>query len=164
MGQFFGGLAVTFVISRLLLLALPKQTGREVAAAVISFALCFVLAAFGNADGGAPRWDAGWAYLAPQAVWLVIDLVLADIRASNSITGSDGLEAAQPHPQAKDATPRTETKREPSPGELAFWQSVVASTNASDFEAYLEQFPDGFFVSLARNRLKARQESDSPPQ
>ena len=34
-----------------------------------------------------------------------------------------------------------------------FWQSIVNSTNAADFEAYLRQFPTGTFRALATNRL-----------
>ena len=37
--------------------------------------------------------------------------------------------------------------------ELVFWQSIANSTNAADFEAYLEQFPNGVFRALAENRL-----------
>ena len=34
-----------------------------------------------------------------------------------------------------------------------FWQSISASENPADYEAYLEQFPAGIFARLARNRL-----------
>ena len=37
--------------------------------------------------------------------------------------------------------------------EVVFWQSIVNSTNPADFEAYLEQFPNGVFRALAQNRL-----------
>ena len=36
-----------------------------------------------------------------------------------------------------------------------FWQSIMNSTNPADFDAYLQQFPNGIFVALARNRLAA---------
>ena len=39
--------------------------------------------------------------------------------------------------------------------EVVFWQSIVNSTNPADFEAYLEQFPNGVFRALAQNRLAA---------
>ncbi len=39
--------------------------------------------------------------------------------------------------------------------EVVFWESVKDSTRASDFEAYLEEYPDGVFVKLARSRLAA---------
>ena len=39
--------------------------------------------------------------------------------------------------------------------ENLFWQSIVNSTDPADFEAYLEQFPNGLFRRLAQNRLSA---------
>jgi adenylate cyclase len=43
---------------------------------------------------------------------------------------------------------------EPQSIELVFWDSIKDSTRVADYEAYLEQYPDGSFVSLARTRLK----------
>ena len=37
--------------------------------------------------------------------------------------------------------------------ENLFWQSIANSENRADYQAYLEQFPTGVFVRLARNRL-----------
>jgi adenylate cyclase len=39
--------------------------------------------------------------------------------------------------------------------EIEFWDSIKNSTRAGEYEAYLEQFPDGSFVALARARLEA---------
>ena len=39
--------------------------------------------------------------------------------------------------------------------EMVFWQSIVSSMNAGDFEAYLRQYPAGAFRALATNRLAA---------
>ena len=39
--------------------------------------------------------------------------------------------------------------------ENLFWQSIQGSTDPADFEAYLEQFANGTFSRLARNRLAA---------
>ena len=39
--------------------------------------------------------------------------------------------------------------------EVVFWQSIQNSTNAVEFEAYLEQFPNGVFLVLAQARLAA---------
>ena len=36
-----------------------------------------------------------------------------------------------------------------------FWQSIMNSTNPAEFEAYLEQFPNGVFRALAQARLSA---------
>lgn len=38
------------------------------------------------------------------------------------------------------------------PAELVFWESIKDSTRASDFEAYLTQYPEGIFIALARTR------------
>jgi formylglycine-generating enzyme required for sulfatase activity len=35
-----------------------------------------------------------------------------------------------------------------------FWSSIKDSTDAADYQAYLDQYPDGGFAALARNRLK----------
>ncbi len=43
----------------------------------------------------------------------------------------------------------------PATIDLAFWDSVKSSKNPSDFQAYLQKFPNGSFTSLARTRLTA---------
>ena len=40
--------------------------------------------------------------------------------------------------------------------EIAFWQAIEDSEDYRDFKDYLEQFPDGQFVTLAHRRLQAR--------
>lgn len=37
--------------------------------------------------------------------------------------------------------------------ELSYWDSIKSSTNADDFKAYLEKYPNGQFAALARNRI-----------
>ena len=39
--------------------------------------------------------------------------------------------------------------------EIEFWDSIKSSTRAEEYEAYLEQYPEGGFVALARVRLDA---------
>lgn len=46
--------------------------------------------------------------------------------------------------------------------ELEFWQSIQSSTDAGDYEAYLEAYPDGKFAPLARTRA-ARYKKDTAP-
>jgi adenylate cyclase len=41
-----------------------------------------------------------------------------------------------------------------SQSELLFWESIKDSPRAGDYAAYLEQYPDGIFVPLARARLE----------
>lgn len=38
--------------------------------------------------------------------------------------------------------------------ELTFWESIKDSTHASDYEAYLQEYPKGRFAALARARIK----------
>ena len=40
--------------------------------------------------------------------------------------------------------------------ELSFWESVRASDNPDMYEAYLEKYPNGEFVPLAKVRLMMR--------
>jgi uncharacterized caspase-like protein len=40
-------------------------------------------------------------------------------------------------------------------GELAFWNSIQASTRAEEYRAYLRQYPNGRFAVLAQTRLAA---------
>jgi formylglycine-generating enzyme required for sulfatase activity len=47
--------------------------------------------------------------------------------------------------------------------ELEFWQSIQNSTDAGDYEAYLEAYPDGKFAPLARTRA-ARYKKDKAPE
>ena len=43
---------------------------------------------------------------------------------------------------------------EPHSVEVVFWESIKESTRAADYEAYLEQYPEGSFATLARTRLE----------
>ena len=49
------------------------------------------------------------------------------------------------------------------PTEALFWQSIVNSEDPADFEAYLEQFPNGVFRRLAENRLSTLRSSAPTP-
>src|SRR6266498_3250384 len=41
-----------------------------------------------------------------------------------------------------------------SAAEMIFWNSIKDSTDPEDFRAYLQQYPNGKFAALAKNRLK----------
>jgi hypothetical protein len=60
---------------------------------------------------------------------------------------------APPAPAPVAAAPPTLFGPAPT-NEQLFWQSIQTSTNPDDYRAYLESFPDGAFVPLARIRLK----------
>jgi len=42
---------------------------------------------------------------------------------------------------------------DPTAFELSYWDTIKSSTNADDFKAYLERYPNGQFVALAKNRI-----------
>lgn len=74
----------------------------------------------------------------------------ADVRSQPADSGEAGLPA--------DAAP----KPDGSQAEIVFWQTIAASRNAADFEAYLARWPDGTFAVLARNRLEALAADQAP--
>jgi formylglycine-generating enzyme required for sulfatase activity/uncharacterized caspase-like protein len=47
--------------------------------------------------------------------------------------------------------------------ELEFWQSIKDSTDAADYEAYLEAYPDGKFAPLAKSRAQRYKKATPPP-
>lgn len=55
-----------------------------------------------------------------------------------------------PVPTPAPAAPRVDERQI----ELAFWDSIKSSTNAADFSAYLERYPQGAFAPIARNRVQ----------
>src|SRR5262249_10920567 len=65
-----------------------------------------------------------------------------------------------PAPPPAGGTPGGAT---PDSVEVAFWNSIVNSTNPADFQAYLKNYPKGAFVDLANNRLAALGSAGTPP-
>ncbi len=65
----------------------------------------------------------------------------------------------KPEPPPQDAIslqselPKTPAS-DPNAIELVFWESIKDSLRPADYEAYLEQYPEGNFVALARARLQ----------
>ena len=77
-------------------------------------------------------------------------------RATGYLDGASvsALRSAAPGPTV--ATPPAPAVQQPPASlevELVFWQSIVNSADPADFEAYLAQFPNGVFRTLAQNRL-----------
>lgn len=65
--------------------------------------------------------------------------------------------SAKPQAGANDASPIPIVAGHPVllQIELSFWDSIKASGNVEEYEAYLSQYPDGRFASLARTRVKS---------
>jgi len=92
------------------------------------------------------------------------------LRASRSASagqGKGGEVIAKPTPTPKKpASNRAKTgsrssRSGSSADELAFWETIKNSTDPEDFKAYLEQYPKGKFASLAKNRLKTLEGTNS---
>lgn len=70
------------------------------------------------------------------------------------------LAKARAHPQVAALTPAPASSPPPAAApvpldpdpEVVFWQSISGSTNPSDYQAYLDQYPKGRYVSLAKSR------------
>jgi adenylate cyclase len=60
----------------------------------------------------------------------------------------DAVTEVPPLIEAQPVSPQIDAQ----PAELVFWESIKDSTRATDYEAYLTQYPEGIFVTLARTR------------
>jgi class 3 adenylate cyclase len=69
------------------------------------------------------------------------------------------LQADLAKPTAPAPTPVAAPAPDPKAVELVFWDSIKDSVRAADYDAYLEQYPDGNFAALARARLAELLES-----
>lgn len=98
-------------------------------------------------------------------------------RISSSLVGGLQLATASaralPNPAPTDPEPVLAMQSrgilpKDSAYELAFWDSIKDSTHASDYEAYLEAYPNGRFAALARARIErlraAAPKSDAAPE
>ena len=56
------------------------------------------------------------------------------------------------------ASPSGAPAKEDTAVEVAFWETVKDSTDKREIAAYLEQYPEGSFVELARSRLQGLEE------
>ncbi|MES1151371.1 MAG: caspase family protein [Dongia sp.] len=54
-----------------------------------------------------------------------------------------------------ESAPQQVAGVDPKQLDLTYWTSVQNSTDPADFQAYLDQFPNGVYAKLAANRLKA---------
>lgn len=76
--------------------------------------------------------------------------------------------AAAPPPPVTPRPAPTQSGIDPLALELSFWESIKSSTNPTEYEEYLKQFPDGMFAGLARARVAsltpAPAEAPEPPR
>src|SRR5271156_2449400 len=83
---------------------------------------------------------------------LLLDERASESRSSPVATPSSDAEADIP--SVSDGEPSAPAS-DPQAVEIEFWDSIKNSILANDYEAYLEQYPEGSFVALARVRLEA---------
>ena len=69
-----------------------------------------------------------------------------------------------PVPASKYVGPRTASAVDPKQIEITFWQTIQNSTDAADFQDYLQQYPKGSFASLARRKVTSLQKRAPSPQ
>jgi class 3 adenylate cyclase len=75
-----------------------------------------------------------------------------ELRSSQSVTPSAEVAADIPSLSESEAIAAAS---DPQAVEIEFWDSIKNSILASEYEAYLEQYPEGGFAALARARLEA---------
>jgi adenylate cyclase len=78
----------------------------------------------------------------------------------------EGKPESPPHEpiQLQSEPPKTGVGAQPDPQavELVFWESIKDSLRAADYEAYLDQYPEGAFIALARARLDELNAASTP--
>jgi hypothetical protein len=80
-----------------------------------------------------------------------------ELGSSPVATPSPDVEADIPSlSEGEPAAPASD----PQAVEIEFWDSIKNSILANEYEAYLEQYPKGAFVALARVRLEAIKQDD----
>src|ERR1700729_3813835 len=75
-----------------------------------------------------------------------------ELQSSPAATSSPDVESDIPSLSEGEALAPAS---DPRAVEIEFWDSIKNSILASEYEAYLEQYPEGGFVALARVRLEA---------
>jgi adenylate cyclase len=80
-----------------------------------------------------------------------------ELRSSPAATSSPNVEVGIPSLSEGEGDPIA-VASDPQAVEIEFWDSIKNSILASEYEAYLEQYPEGSFVALARVRLEAIKE------
>ena len=85
------------------------------------------------------------------------------VRATGYLDGAS-MASLRPSVAGQPTFRQREPQPQPSPAATAeleglFWQSIMNSQNPAEFEAYLAQFPNGVFRSLAEARLAALRSS-----
>jgi hypothetical protein len=71
---------------------------------------------------------------------------------ASSLVGSFYFSGAKNDVAPANST-ANESKVDAAAFELSYWETIKSSSNAEDFKAYLEKYPEGQFARLAKNRI-----------
>ena len=85
---------------------------------------------------------------------LILDGRAPDTPSNPAATASGDTEPEPEIPSIAEGEPIAPAV-DPRAVEIEFWDSIKNSILASEYEAYIEQYPEGGFVTLARVRLEA---------
>jgi adenylate cyclase len=86
---------------------------------------------------------------------LILDQRKTELRPGESEAPPPGVDVDMPSlSEAAAVGPAAD----PQSVEIEFWDSIKNSIRADEYEAYLDQYPEGSFVALARVRLEAIRE------
>jgi len=58
----------------------------------------------------------------------------------------------------------SETRFDAAAFEYSYWETIKNSNNSDDFKAYLEKYPSGQFVTLAKNRIESLRAPAKPAE
>ena len=85
---------------------------------------------------------------------------------SSSLVGNFyfASQSAETNARGNDSGGERRTAIDPAAFELSYWETIKNSSNADDFKAYLEKYPDGQFASLAKNRISTLNSSTKPAE
>ena len=78
---------------------------------------------------------------------------------ASSLVGAFYFSAPKNNAGTPTGTAANETKFDPAAFELSYWETIKNSTSADDFKSYLEKYPDGQFVALAKNKINSLEAS-----
>jgi hypothetical protein len=79
---------------------------------------------------------------------------------SSSLVGN--FYFATPVGPNNNADTGTRVTLDPAAFELSYWETIKNSTDANDYKGYLEKYPSGQFVTLARNRVASIEAASKP--
>lgn len=93
----------------------------------------------------------------PNELPNLVDAAINGLNGTGAIETTGGELEQETESAAIGGSPLTKPKPSHSSKdqelEIVFWESIVASTDPDEYQAYLDQYPEGMFQDLARLRV-----------